>query len=219
MKLQSLLLTGLVLLAGCSSSSFVNPPPPAYLVPLPSAINGTWANELDNGERVRLSGQEDGTIRFEFFQDKPSPNPPPAKPFLAQTLRFDNADWLLIDFRKLAAWQGEEFTEQAQFRLLKYVLENPDRLCGIEMGPSVFADAIKSGQLAGTVDTSDKRSIRVTVTSPGSEWVKWWTSLPESKKNMGRHGASSGRNRNTSRYQYLFRAAPVAGEKSGFYMN
>lgn len=179
------------LLSGCNSPSFVNPPPDAYLVPLPSAINGTWANETENGERVRLSGQQDGTLRLYFSNTNPSQASAPTEPLLAQTLRFDNTDWLLLDFNKMAAWQGEQNAEKSPFRLLKYVLKNPDRLCGIEMDTSVFAEAIKAGQLAGTTDTSDqklpesKQLISVVVTSPGADWVKWWSALPESKKMFG----------------------------------
>lgn len=176
---------GLLLLSGCSSPSFVNPPPAAYLVPLPGAINGIWANEVDNGERVRLSGQKDGTLRFDFSKVVPSNDPAYAKPLFAQTLRFDNTDWLLLDWRKLADWQGEQYTERSQYRLLKYSLEDPDRLCGTEMSTSIFAEAIESGQLTGTVDASgaiDEPTKIVTVTSPGADWVKWWTTLPEDKK-------------------------------------
>ena len=182
----------LILLAGCNSPNFVNPPPNNYLAPLPNAINGTWANEVENGERVRLSGQPDGVLRFYFFHVGPSDEPVSAEPLLAQTIRFDNSDWLLLDMSKLSAWQGETYTEKAPFIFLKYTLENPDRLCGTEMDTHVFVEAIKSGQLAGTFELPDPKlpvqvqSTQVTVTTSGADWVKWWSALPESKKTFGR---------------------------------
>lgn len=187
----------IVTLTACSSPEFVNPPPASYLAPLPAAINGTWANEEDNGERVRLSGQKDGTLKLYFSQTKPSSERSPKEPLLAQTMHFDNADWILLDFRKIAAWQGEEpYTEKSQYRLLKYALDTPDRLCGTEMGINVFAEAIKSGQLEGKVVAPPPRPPqgmgmvpsspgKVTVTSPGEAWVKWWIALPEARKKFG----------------------------------
>ena len=178
-----------MLLAGCSSPDFANPPPDAYLSPLPAAINGTWANEVENGERVRLSGQKDGTLKLYFSNTKPNAEPTPEEPLLAQTLRFDNTDWILLDFRKLAEWQkGDPYTDHSPYRLIKYVLENPDRLCGIEMNPAVFAEAVKSGKLEGTVVAPPPRMPqppRVTITSPGEDWVKWWIAQPEDKKSFG----------------------------------
>jgi len=184
-------------LTGCSSPEFTNPPPADYLAPPPAAINGTWANEEDNGQRVRLLGQKDGTLKLYFSQIKPSADASPKDPLQAQTMHFDNTDWILLDFRKLAAWQGEEpYTEKSPYRLLKYVLETPDRLCGIELDTGVVAAAIKTGQLEGKVVASSPlppqgmgmmaSSLgRVVVTSPGDVWVKWWISLPESGKKFG----------------------------------
>ena len=73
--------------------------------------------------------------------------------------------------------------ETAPYILLKFALENPDRLCGFEMNADVFADAIGSGELAGTYRPA-QGFIRqtLTVTAPGGEWVKWWASLPDAKK-------------------------------------
>jgi hypothetical protein len=179
----------LMLLAGCSSPEFVNPPSADYLAPAPSTISGTWKNVEENGERVRISGQKDGTLKLYFSSVAPSSEHHPAAPLLAQSMHFDNSDWILIDFRKLAAWQGEEpYTEKSPYRLLKYVLETPDRLCGIELDTNVFAEAIKSGQLEGKVFTPPPhipQPKNVTVTSPGELWVKWWIALPESQKKFG----------------------------------
>jgi hypothetical protein len=185
-----------MLLAACSSPEFANPPPDKYLAPLPAAINGTWANEVENGERVRLAGQQDGTLKLFFSQAKPTSEPPPKEPLLAQTMHFDNADWILIDFRQVAAWQGEKYTEKFPFRLLRFELQTPDRLCGTELGVSVFADAVKSGQLEGKAVFPPARPpqgmgmmaqppAKVTVTSPGEAWVNWWIALPPEQKKFG----------------------------------
>jgi len=79
----------LLLLAGCSNSlSFVHPPPASYHVPLPAEINGLWAFEgKDRGERIRVTGQKDGTAHLNFIQTQPSSDPVPAEPLLAQTPR------------------------------------------------------------------------------------------------------------------------------------
>lgn len=179
----------MLLLAGCNSPEFANPPPASYLAPLPAAINGTWANEVENGERVRLSGEKDGTLKLYFSETKPTAEPAPKEPLLAQTMHFDNADWMLLDFRKLAAWQkGDPYTEKSPYRVLKVVLEKPDRLCGIEMDTGVFAEAVKAGQLEGKVVLPPPHIPQpkgVTITSPGDAWVKWWIALPAAQKKFG----------------------------------
>lgn len=178
----------LLLLAGCSNSlSFVHPPPASYHVPLPAEINGLWAFEgKDRGERIRVTGQKDGTARLNFIQTQPSSDPVPAEPLLAQTLRFDNTDWLLIDWRKVSVLFGDKDNGKDSYRLLRFVPESPDRLCGIDLSVniSLFAEAIETGRLAGKVETNPGplKSRAVTVTSTGADWVNWWNTLPESSK-------------------------------------
>ena len=180
---------GVLILAGCSSPNFVSAPPATYAAPLPVAINGTWGNEVENGQRIRLSGQMDGTLELYFSQTEPSAEHLPAEPFLAKTLHFADADWLLLDWRKLALWLGEKpDAERPPYVLLKFALEKPDRLCSYEMNTDVFAEAIESGKLTGTVSPSgliNPYAKNIVVTTLGADWVKWWTALPEAKKTYG----------------------------------
>lgn len=181
---------GMLLLAGCSNSiSFIHPPAASFHVPLPAEINGMWAFEgKDRGERIRVTGLQDGSVRFSFIQVQPSNGALPVESFLAQTLRFDNADWLLLDWRKLSTAFGDKDKGQGAYKLVRFVLDNPDRLCGIEMTARIdlFVEAIAAGQLEGTVltNTAILKSTHVTVTSAGPDWVKWWGALPESRKIM-----------------------------------
>lgn len=174
----------LLLLSGCSRSpNFEHAPPASYRVPFPEELNGVWAREGDdNGERVRVNGLDDGTMQIKFFKTRPSGKPAPDQPLIAQTLRFDHKDWLLIDMRKVSSLHGSQYAGEAPYKLIRYVLEDPDRLCGIEPSATLFAGAIKSGKLDGKVKTYVEPMTFVTVTSAGEDWVKWWSGLPESEK-------------------------------------
>src|SRR4051794_41096968 len=114
-----------VLLAGCGSSpNFVHEPPDAYRVSLPADIQGVWAREgKDNGERARVTAQGNGAVRIDIFKTRPSAQDKPQVPVFAQALRFDDTDWLLIDLRELAAREGDTYTGNAPYKLIKYVLE------------------------------------------------------------------------------------------------
>lgn len=183
MLLMPAMLIGL-LLTGCSMTPhFVNAPPASYRVPLPPEIQGVWAREgKDNGERARVTAQEDGTVHIDFYKTKPAPADKPQAPVLAQALRFDDTDWLLVDLRELAAREGDKYRGEAPYKLIKYVMEDDNRLCGILPSASLFAKAIKAGQLEGSVKTYVEPMIDVTVISQGEEWVKWWSGLPASEK-------------------------------------
>ncbi|MGE5486178.1 MAG: hypothetical protein ACM3PQ_00080 [Methanosarcina sp.] len=172
------------LLTGCSMTpNFVQAPPPSYRVPLPPEIQGVWAREgKDNGERARITALGDGTVRVDLFKTRPSAEDKPQAPVFVQALRFDDTDWLLVDLRELAAREGAKYPGDAPYKLIKYVMENDNRLCGILPSASRFAQAIKAGQLQGSVKTYVEPMINVTVTSPGAEWVKWWSELPSSDK-------------------------------------
>jgi hypothetical protein len=174
----------LLALSGCSRSpNFEHEPPATYRIPFPQELNGVWAREgKDNGERVRVSSLDDGTMRIDFFKTSPSAKPAPDQPLIAQTLRFDGKDWLLIDMRKVSSLEGSQYAGQAPYKLIRYVLEDADRLCGIEPSATQFAGAIKSGKLDGNVKTYVEPLTFVTVTSSGEEWVKWWSGLPDSEK-------------------------------------
>jgi len=186
LKKSTLVCTALacLLLSGCGSSlGFVHAPPASYRVPLPDGIQGVWAREgPDNGERVRVSSLDNGTVRLDFFKTKPSSQPMPEAPLILQALRFDNTDWLLIDMRKLSALEDAQYKGQAPYTLIKYALEDGNRLCGIQLGVSLFAQAIETGQLEGKVDVYAKPFMRATVTSSGEDWVKWWVAQPASEK-------------------------------------
>ncbi len=175
---------GFGFLSGCGNTTdFLHEPPASYRVPIADQIQGVWARDGDdNGERVRVTGLADGTVRLDFFSVRPTAEPMPSEPLMVHALRFDGKEWLSVDLRKLSRLQGQEYSGHAPYKLLQYALENPDRLCGIEPGARLFADAITAGDLEGTVDTSFKPWLRVTVTSAGHDWVNWWTALPASKK-------------------------------------
>lgn len=175
---------GVLMLAGCGNSAeFVHEPPESLRIPMPAEIKGVWAREgKDNGERVRVSRLDDGAVRFDFFKAAPTGEPLPVESVTGRALHFDNQDWLLLDRRNVVSPGGGAYTGLAPYMLTRYVLENPDRLCGISPSASVFAEAIKAGQLEGTVDTFFKPWIRVTVSSAGADWVNWWISLPGSRK-------------------------------------
>jgi hypothetical protein len=174
----------MAMLVGCGSSvEFVHEPPAAFRVPMPVGVQGVWAREgKDNGERVRVSSLEDGAVRFDFFKTRSSGEPLPVESMIAQALRFDNRDWLLLDRRKLIGPDGGSYTGTAPYMLAQYAMENPDRLCGILPSGSMVAEAIESGKLEGKVETYVKPWIRVTVTAAGADWVKWWNNLPDAEK-------------------------------------
>jgi len=173
-----------LLLAGCGAApDFVHAPPASYLAPLAPAVHGVWARVgKDNGERVRVSGLADGTVRIDFFKTRPSAQPVPEQPLMAQALHFDNTDWLLIDMRKLSALDGGKYTGSAPYRLIRYVLDDAGRLCGSEPGAHLFGEAIEAGKLEGKVTADVMPRMRVTVTSAGADWVTWWSLLPASVK-------------------------------------
>lgn len=173
-----------LLLGGCGvSPNFVHAPPAASRVPLPSKIQGVWAREgKDNGERARIVNLDDGTVRVDIFNVTPRPKDKPQEPLVAQALRFDETDWLLIDMRRLAVREGDTYTGNAPYRLIRYALEGENRLCGIEPSANPFAKAIESGQLQGEVQNYVGSIKRVTVSSTGEEWVRWWSRLPASGK-------------------------------------
>lgn len=173
-------------LSGCSSTlGFVSPPPPSFHTSLSAEINGDWVFEL-NDTGVHILVEKDGAVRLNFIKTKPSSDPVPGTPFTAQTLRFDNTNWLLVDMRNIATIFGEKSHHKAPYQLLRFVQENPDRLCGISMSVRTrdFAEAIKAGQLEGEVETdaTTSRIRAATVTSEGTRWVAWWIGLPESQK-------------------------------------
>ncbi|HJV76379.1 MAG TPA: hypothetical protein VJ654_19310 [Noviherbaspirillum sp.] len=178
------ILIATLLLAGCSGSpDFVHQPPASYRVPLPADIQGVWAREgKDNGERARVSALGDGTVRIDIFSTRPDAKHIPDTPLIAQALRFDNTDWLLVDRNKLSTMEHGRYTDNAPYRLIKYVLEDDNRLCGIEPSASLFAAAIKAGKLEGRVDDYAGPFKHVTVSSPGEIWVNWWSGLPASEK-------------------------------------
>lgn len=184
------IVSAMVALTGCFSSvSIVNPPPASFYIPLPTEFNGTWAFEgKDRGERIRVLGQEDGTVRLNFIQTQPTNDPAPTDPFMAQTLRFDSANWLLVDGRKLGILFGDKDKGKADYNLVRLVLDKPDRLCGIDMSASIshFIEAIEAKQLDGKVDSGAAllKSKHVTVTATGADLIKWWVALPESKKTI-----------------------------------
>lgn len=173
-----------LLVAGCSMTpNFVHAPPASYRASLPPEIQGVWAREgPDNSERARVTAQGDGTVRVDVYKIKPSPQDKPQAPLFLQALRFDDTDWLLVDLRELAASEGAKYPGEAPYKLIKYVMEDGNRLCGIFPSASYFAKAIKAGQLRGSVKTYVEPMIDVTVTSSGDEWVKWWSALPASEK-------------------------------------
>lgn len=177
-------MTIVLLLTGCSMTpNFVHAPPASLRVPLPPEIQGAWAREgPNNGERARVTAQGDGTVRVDFYKLNPSPQDKPQAPVIVQALHFDGTDWLLVDLRELAAREGAKYPGEAPYKLIKYVMEDDNRLCGILPSASRFAQAIKAGQLQGQVKTYVEPMIDVTVTSPGEEWVKWWSDLPASEK-------------------------------------
>ncbi|CAN5767675.1 hypothetical protein BH11PSE12_BH11PSE12_34060 [soil metagenome] len=187
----ALIVLAMLSLSGCFSSvSIVNPPPASFYIPLPNEFNGTWAFEgKDRGERIRVLGQEDGTVRLNFLQTQPTNDPAPTDPFMAQTLRFDNANWLLVDGRKLSILFGDKDKGKVDYNLVRLVLDKPDRLCGIDMSASIghFVEAIEAKQLDGKVerDATLLKSTHVTVTAKGADLVKWWVALPDSKKTIG----------------------------------
>ncbi|MDD2721841.1 MAG: hypothetical protein PHH47_11100 [Gallionella sp.] len=175
-----------LLLSACSSPDFAHPPPEVYAAPLPGVINGTWKNEEDNGVRVRLQSEPDGALRMYFSAPPDEAEPPPPAPFVARTMHFDNSDWLLLDMRAMAEWQGEKFPGNASYILIRVELENPDRLCGIELNATLFMEAINSGKLAGSVEQKNQYlPPKVIVTAPGTEWVKWWQELPAAARSDG----------------------------------
>jgi hypothetical protein len=167
------------LLVGCGKApGFLHAPPDAYRVRAPAQIEGVWAHEgKDNGERVRITGGEDGSVRFVFYS-VPSTQAPAEPPLSAQLMSFGGRDWLLLDRRKLSARESSEFKGGAPYTLVSYFFEGRDRLCGVEPSSRPFAAAIEQGRLGGTVDPSVKPSMKVEVTSSGAHWVDWWTSLP-----------------------------------------
>lgn len=176
-----------LLLSACGSApDFMHEPPASYRVPLPAGVDGVWAREgKDNGERVRVSAQSDGALRIDFFTTGSSSGKAPQEPLFARTLRFDNTDWLLIDMRQLSASEGSQYKGIAPFRLIKYILQDTDRLCGIEPSAQLFAEGIQAGKLKGDVVTYSAPPgplMHVTVTATGEEWVKWWSELPASAK-------------------------------------
>lgn len=175
---------GILMLAGCGNSAdFVHAPPESLRIPIPAEIKGVWAREgKDNGERVRVSRLDDDVVRFDFFKTGSTGEPLPVESMTGRALHFDNRDWLLLDRRDVVNPGGQAYTGSAPYMLTRYVLENPDRLCGIAPSASIFAEGIKAGQLEGTVDTYFNPWIRVTVSSSGADWVHWWASLPESRK-------------------------------------
>lgn len=173
-----------LLLAGCGGSpDFVHAPPASYRVPLPADIQGVWAREgKDSGERARVSALGDGTVRIDFFSTRPDAKHIPDTPLIAQALRFDNTDWLLVDRNKLSAMEHSQYAGDAPYRLIKYVLEDDNRLCGIEPSASLFAAAITAGKLEGKVKSYAGPFKYVTVSSPGEVWVNWWSGLSASEK-------------------------------------
>lgn len=185
---SGLLAIGVVLLAACSSPVFENPPPKSYLSAPPASLNGIWANEVKNGARVRLKGKKNGSLRMDFLTEDLSPDPQAPKPLNAQIMRFDDTDWLLLDWRKLGEAVGEKSDAGPPYRILKYTLQGTDRLCGTEINPAVFAEGIESGQLTGTVGSNGSLhhpANTAAVTSPGKDWVEWWIALPAEKKTFG----------------------------------
>lgn len=179
------MVAAMLMLSACNSPDFVNPPPASYFARLPEAINGNWKNEEDNGTKVRLQNEPGGKLSMYFSTPAEGERVPPG-PLVAQTLHFGGADWLLLDMRKMAEWQGESYTENAQYVLMQVTLENPDRVCGTELSTTLFMQAIQSGELSGTVvQPNPYMSPKVIVAASGADWVKWWLSLPESKRSYG----------------------------------
>jgi hypothetical protein len=173
-----------MLLAGCGGApDFVHEPPASYRVPLSADIQGVWTREgKDNGERARVSALADGTLRIDFFSTRPDAKNIPETPLIAQALRFDDTNWLLVDRNRLSTLEHSQYTGSAPYRLIKYVLEDSDRLCGIEPSASLFAAAIDAGKLEGKVERYAGPFKHVTVTSTGEDWVKWWSGLPAADK-------------------------------------
>lgn len=177
---------------GCGNSPiFVNPPSPSYVVTAPAEFQGEWVREGYPAQHLRISKQEQGPLRLEFItlqtpkaseSVKPTETPAAPKIVAGQTLRFDNTDWILLDWRAVIAAEGLERAGQGVYEVIKYTIITPHRICGTGMSANVFAEAIKSGELKGKVDTSMPLFKIVTVASPSADWVNWWSSLPTERK-------------------------------------
>ncbi len=171
-------------LSGCGAApDFVAPPPAAYHVPIGPELEGVWAREgPDNGERARLSGAADGALRIEIFTTRASSQEFPDQPLMAQLLHFDETNWLLLDMHKLSALTGDTYEGAAPYRLIRYVLESPGRLCASEPSAQLFLEGINAGRLQGSVTARPGGRKHVTVSSAGEDWVAWWRALPASAK-------------------------------------
>ena len=179
------LLAGACLLwvAGCASSpDFVHPPPASYRMLPPAAIDGVWAREgPDNGERVRVTRLEGGAVKFDFIHSADRETPLPG-PLLGETVRFGELDWLVVDRRVLGAAFGDRYSGKAPYTLVQFALESDDRICAIAPSARPFAEAVRAGRLAGTVDDSFKPWVRVVVSAAGEDVVRWWSTLPAADK-------------------------------------
>lgn len=183
----------LILLTGCSDKlRIVNPPPIVYHVPPPANLTGLWVFEArykkdasaDMEQYIQVTEQKDGTLRMSFITaELPGERPEKAAAngfFIVQALRFDNTDWLQIDWRKTNIAFGDPDTKEESYKLARFVRTGPDRLCGneLEVDRKLFINAINAKQLKGNQYSSPLP----TVTATGAEWVEWWTKLPLEKK-------------------------------------
>lgn len=156
-------------------------PPVQYQASPPDDIAGVWRVEHSStDERIRVARYGEHALYLDFPAESAAADNQ-QKSLLAETVRFDQQDWLVVDLRRF----NEKTPPSAPFMMIRYALKSRDRLCASLPPFEPFVAAIRAGELAGTLSPRSGVSaagLGIEVSASGEEWVTWWQSLPITQK-------------------------------------